>query len=66
MSFIALLIALLLEQVKPLASGHSLEQGFSHWADWLKINLDTGDVRHGWTAWGLAVGLPCLAVVVVH
>jgi adenosylcobinamide-phosphate synthase len=66
MSFIALLIALLLEQVKPLASGHSLELGFTHWADWLKINLDTGDVRHGWTAWALAVGLPCLVVVLVH
>ena len=66
MSFIALLIALVLEQIKPLASGHSLEQGFTHWADWLKNNLDTGDTRHGWTAWGLAVGLPCLAVVGMH
>ena len=66
MSFVALLIALLLEQIKPLASGHSLEQGFLHWADWLKLNLDTGDVRHGWTAWGVAVGLPCVLVVVVH
>lgn len=66
MSFIALLIALLLEQIKPLASGHSLEQGFTLWAEWLKNNLDTGDIRHGWTAWGLAVGLPCLVVVGVH
>lgn len=66
MSFIALLFALVLEQARPLASGHSLERVFTHWADWLKKNLDTGDVRHGWTTWGLAVGLPCLGVVVIH
>lgn len=66
MSFIALLFALLLEQVRPLASGHGLERVFSQWADVLKNNLDTGDMRHGWTLWGLAVGLPCLAVVAVH
>lgn len=59
MSFIALLFALLLEQVRPLASGHGLERVFTQWADWLKNNLDTGDIRHGWTTWGLAVG--CLA-----
>ena len=66
MSFIALLFALLLEQVRPLASGHGLERVFTQWADWLKNNLDTGDIRHGWTTWGLAVGLPCLVVVAVH
>jgi adenosylcobinamide-phosphate synthase len=66
MSFIALLFALLLEQVRPLASGHGLERVFTHWADVLKNNLDTGDLRHGWTIWGLAVGLPCLVVVAVH
>ena len=66
MSFIALLFALLLEQVRPLASGHGLERMFTQWADWLKNNLDTGDIRHGWTTWGLAVGLPCLLVVAVH
>ena len=66
MSFIALLFALLLEQVRPLASGHGLERMFTQWADWLKNNLDTGDIRHGWTTWGLAVGLPCLVVVAVH
>ncbi len=66
MSFVALLFALLLEQVRPLASGHGLERVFTQWADWLKNNLDTGDIRHGWTTWALAVGLPCLVVVAIH
>ena len=66
MSFIALLFALLLEQVRPLASGHSMERVFTLWAEWLKTNLDTGDVRHAWATWGLAVGLPSLVVVAIH
>jgi adenosylcobinamide-phosphate synthase len=39
---------------------------FALWADWLKTNLDTGDNRHAWATWGLAVGLPCLAVMLLH
>jgi len=66
MSFTALLFALLLEQVRPLASGHGLERVLIQWAGWLKNNLDTGDIRHGWTIWGLAVGLPSGVVVAVH
>lgn len=66
MSFLSLLFAFLLEQVRPLASGHSLEKAFHAWADWLKNNLDAGDRRHAWTAWWVAVGVPCLTVVAVH
>lgn len=66
MSFLALLFALLLEQVRPLASGHGLEKVFGWWADWLRQTLDAGDARHAWTTWGLAVGLPCLLAVLVH
>jgi adenosylcobinamide-phosphate synthase len=66
MSFISLLFAFLLEQVRPLASGHGLERSFQAWAEWLKNNLDAGDTRHAWTAWLLAVGVPCLLVVAIH
>jgi len=66
MSFIALLFALLLEQARPLASGHGLDKVFGWWADWLRQTLDAGDSRHAWTAWGLAVGLPCFVAMLVH
>ena len=66
MSFISLLFAFLLEQVRPLASGHGLERSFQAWAEWLKNNLDAGDTRHAWTAWLIAVGVPSLLVVAVH
>jgi adenosylcobinamide-phosphate synthase len=66
MSFVALLFALLLEQARPLTSGHGVERVFALWADWLRHTLDAGDPRHAWTAWGLAVGLPSLLAVVIH
>ena len=66
MSFISLLLAFLLEQVRPLTAGHWLERGFYTWAEWLKNNLDAGDVKHAWTAWFIALGIPCIVVVVMH
>jgi adenosylcobinamide-phosphate synthase len=66
MSFISLLFAFLLEQVRPLASGHGLERSFQAWAEWLKNNLDAGDIKHAWTAWLIALGVPCLLVAAIH
>ena len=66
MSFIALLLALLLEQARPPSARQSIDKLFGLWADWLRHTLDAGDKRHAWTAWGLAVGLPCALAVLVH
>lgn len=66
MSFIALLLALLLEQARPPASGHAVEKLFGQWADWLRHTFDAGDKRHAWTAWSLAVVLPCCLVMLIH
>ena len=66
MSFIALLLALLLEQARPPTASAGIDKLLFHWADWLRHTLDAGDKRHAWTAWGLAVGLPCALAVLVH
>jgi adenosylcobinamide-phosphate synthase len=66
MSFFSLLFAFLLEQVRPLNFGESLERISQAWSDRVRNTLDTGDQRHAWTAWGVAIGLPCLVVLVVH
>ena len=66
MSFFALLFAFLLEQARPLSFGESLERVSQAWSDKVRNTLDTGDQRHAWTAWGLAMGLPCLLVLMVH
>jgi len=66
MSFIALLLALLLEQARPPAAGQGIDKLFLAWAAWLRQSLDVGDKRHAWIAWSLAVGVPCLVVVLIH
>lgn len=66
MSFFAILFALLIEQVRPLARGNPIHSGLRGWARWVAGNLDAGKPHHGWVAWGLAVLGPSIAVTVVH
>lgn len=66
MSFIALLVALLLEQARPPSASAGMDKLFGQWADGLRHALDAGDPRHAWAAWGLAVGLPSALAVLIH
>ncbi len=66
MSFFALLFAFLLEQARPLSFGDGLERACQAWSDKVRNTLDTGDQRHAWAAWGLAIGVPCGLVLLVH
>ena len=60
MSFFAILIALLLEQARPLAYDNPVHAGLRSWARYVRRNLDAGQASHGWVAWLLAVGAPAL------
>ena len=62
MTFLALLVALLLEQVRPLRSRNRLYQSFDRYAALLENHFNGGEYRHGVVAWLLAV-LPLLAAV---
>ena len=66
MSFFAILFALLIEQVRPLARHNPIHAGLRVWARWVSRNFDTGKPHHGWVAWTLAVVVPSLAAVAVH
>ncbi len=66
MSFFAILFALLLEQVRPLARHNPIHAGLRAWARWVSRNFDAGKPHHGWVAWTLAVMLPALATLAVH
>ncbi|MEY4977891.1 MAG: hypothetical protein RLZZ352_161 [Pseudomonadota bacterium] len=66
MSFFAILFALLLEQARPLSPDNAIHKGLSHWAEWVRRNLDAGQAVHGWMAWGLAVALPALLSCVIY
>ncbi len=60
MSFFAILIALLLEQTRPLAYDNPVHAGLRGWTRSVRRNLDAGQSAHGWVAWLLAVGVPAL------
>ena len=66
MSFFAILFALLIEQVRPLARHNPIHASLRGWARWASRNFDAGKPHHGWVAWTLAVILPSIAAVGVH
>ena len=66
MSFFAILFALLIEQVRPLAQHNPVHGGLRLWVRWVGRNFDTGRPHHGWVAWSLAVLAPSVAAVGVH
>ena len=66
MSFFAILFALLIEQVRPLARHNPIHASLRAWARWTSNNFDAGKPQHGWLAWTLAVAVPALAAVAVH
>ncbi len=66
MSFFAILFALLIEQVRPLARHNPIHASLRGWARWVSRNFDAGKPHHGWVAWTLAVALPSLTALGVH
>ncbi|HYD75094.1 CobD/CbiB family protein [Ramlibacter sp.] len=66
MSFFAILFALLLEQVRPLARHNPIHAGLRGWARWASRNFDAGKTHHGWITWAVAVVLPSLGALGIH
>lgn len=66
MSFFAVLVALLVEQLRPLPRGNWLPRRVRAWFDWTSRNLDAGQPRHAWMVWLVAVGLPALVASALY
>ena len=66
MSFISVLLALLLEQARPLGPGNLMHASLRTWVRWSTRNFDAGKSWHGWLAWSFAVGGPSLAVMATY
>jgi len=66
MSFLSLLLALLIEQARPLVRGNWVHATIQAWVRWISQTLDAGHSRLAWTTWSLAVGLPAVIAMVVH
>lgn len=66
MSFISILLALLLEQAKPLPQTNVVHHAVRSWVRLVLRNFDTGLHTHAWLAWALAVAGPTLLALGVH
>lgn len=66
MSFFAILVALLLEQVRPLGQDNAAHAGMRNWVRWARTNFDAGKPHHGWVVWVLAVAVPSLIALAVY
>ena len=66
MSFISVLLALLLEQARPLARGNPVHASLRAWVRWCTRNFDAGKVFHGWLAWSFAVAGPSFLALGIY
>ena len=66
MSFFAILIALLIEQSRPLARNNLAHAGYRAWTVTVRSNFDAGQSHHGWLAWAMAVLLPSALVFGIY
>ena len=64
MSLLAVLLALLIEQVKPRPRADSLRQGVDQWLHWTGQNFDAGRPRHSVVVWAITVLAPAVAVAI--
>jgi adenosylcobinamide-phosphate synthase len=62
MNFFAVLLALLLEQLKPLPRGNVIHDALTSWMRWAGRNFDAGAERHAWVVWSITVAAPALLI----
>lgn len=66
MSFFAVLLALIFEQVKPLPRDNWVRRTVQGWAAAAGRNLDAGKPRHAWVVWAVTVVVPALAAAFAY
>ena len=66
MGAIAIIVALLLEQWRPLNDRKAVVQAFKAWADWLERSFSAGESRRGVIAWLVAGLVPVAAALALY
>ncbi len=66
MSFFAILLALLLEQARPLGPDNAVHRGALAWVHWAQRTVDAGQRLHGWLAWFTAAVVPALLSAAIY
>jgi adenosylcobinamide-phosphate synthase len=62
MSFLAVLLALLIEQLKPLPRDNTVHDALVGWVRWSGRNFDAGRPHHTWVVWCISVLLPPIVI----
>ena len=65
MSFFAVLISLLIEQLKPLPRANPIHEALAGWMGWAGRNFNAGRDHHAWVVWLITVLGPALVVALV-
>lgn len=65
MSFFAVLLALICEQLKPLPHGNAVHAAVAAWSRWCGRNFDAGQQSHAWVVWAVSVLVPALVVLAI-
>lgn len=66
MSFFAILLALVLEQARPLPAVNAIYTTVERWVAWVARTLDAGIQHQAWITWGITVIGPALVAMLVH
>ncbi len=66
MSFLSIIMALLIEQAKPLARGNAAHSWVLTWLRWTTRQFDTGRRQSAWVVWFAAALVPAVVVALVY
>lgn len=66
MSFFAILLALVLEQARPLNPVNVIYTTMNRWIAWVARTFDAGVQHQAWITWGITVIGPALLTMMVH
>ncbi len=60
MNFFAVVLALLIEQIRPLPRNNWVHDALIDWVRWTGRNFDAGRERHAWVVWIITVVVPAV------
>ncbi|MEN9544154.1 MAG: hypothetical protein RLZZ598_987 [Pseudomonadota bacterium] len=66
MSFFSVLLALLIEQVRPLPHKNGVHETLVAWTRWSGRNFDAGREHHAWVVWSVSVVGPTLVAWAIY
>lgn len=66
MSFFAVLLALVIEQARPLPRTQVWARWLADWVQWNRRHFEAGRRHHRWVAWGVSVLAPVVLTVAVY